>query len=124
MKYSLKITQETGGESNVSLAEAEGKAVAGGVDFTYNFDGAEYRLLLTKDKMTHIRKGEIFLEMNFEMGKTTSCRISDGRNGGGFCIFTERLSVQFNGARILAECEFDDGADGEVTRITVLAVAV
>lgn len=124
MKYSLKIAQEAGGESNLSFAQAEGKAMAGGVEFTYNFDGAEYRLLLLEDKMTHIRLGEVSLEMNFERGKRSVCKLSDGNNKGGFCIFTDRLSVQFNGTTVTAECEFSDGEGGEVTRITVFATPV
>ena len=121
MKYSLKITQEAGGESNISLAEAEGRAVSGGVEFFYNFDGAEYRLLLLKGRMAHTRFGDVSLEMNFKRGKSSVCKISDGGNHGGFCIFTDELSVQFNGESVACECVFSDGAGGEVTRISVLA---
>ena len=125
MKYSLKITQDADGESNISFAEADG-AVAkdGSAEFTYNFDGAEYRLLLSRDKMTHIRLGGIWLEMNFERGKKSVCRLSDGSNAGSFCIFTDVLCVQFNGAVVTAECTFSDGADGGDTRISVLATPV
>lgn len=124
MKYSLKITQEANGESNISFAEAEGRAVAGGVEFTYDYDGAKYRLLLSEDKMTHIRLGDVSLEMHFEEGKSSVCRLSDGMNRGSFCIFTDKLSVQFNGERITAECSFSDGAGGEVTQISVIATAI
>ena len=122
MKYSLKISQEAGGESNISFAEAEGRPTSdGGVEFFYDFDGAEYRLLLLKDKMTHTRLGDVSLEMNFVRGERSVCRISDGSNHGSFSIFTDELSVQFNGESVNCECVFSDGAGGEVTRIAVLA---
>ena len=121
MKYGLKITQTAGGESNISLAEAEGVKVDGGMLFTYRYDGADYRLTLTEDKISHTRLGEVCLQMNFERGKATVCTLSDGANRGSFRIFTDLLRVQFNGACATAECVFSDCAGGEATRITVLA---
>ena len=122
MKYSLKITQTAGGESNVSLAEADGVRVDGGMLFTYRYDGADYRLTLTEEKMSHSRLGEVCLEMNFERGKPTVCTLSDGANRGSFRIFTDRLRVQFNGACAKAECVFSDGTGGDATHITVIAI--
>lgn len=121
MKYALKIEQTADGETSVVAVDAIGEMCGGVLILQYSFDGAEYILEIAQNQMSQTRRGEVSLNMHFAEGKQSFCRLGDGTHVGGFEIFTERLSVTFDGENCRAECIFTGGADKEVTSLTVQA---
>ncbi|MCM1438378.1 MAG: DUF1934 domain-containing protein [Roseburia sp.] len=124
MKYSLEIIQKTDGAETVTRAVAEGKISGGALELCYPFDGAEYRLIIKSGEIYQLRTGGVRLEMRFAAGKKTKCFLADGGNCGAFEIITKKLSVNFSGANVFAECGFCYAGDGGLINLTVVANAL
>lgn len=121
MKYSLVITQTAEGETFVTAADADGTVNGGALVLNYFYDGAEYRLEISRSEMVQTREGDVRLYMRFRQGQTTAARLYEGRCGGEFPVSTRKLLVQFDGADCKASCEFSYGACGAVTSLSVVA---
>lgn len=121
MKYSLKIIQSAGDEKSVVAVDADGSFFGGALQLSYQFDGAEYALLICAQEMTQKRTGEVSLQMDFVGGKVTKCLVSGSEGSGSFNIYTENYSARFEDGGCDVECTFSDGVGGERTRIEIAA---
>lgn len=119
--YTLEITSKTDSGSNVVTVEGNGKIADGQLSLKYNFDGAEYSLNITEGNITHERRGDVSLRMEFAKDKKTLCTLEDKTGKGAFEICTEELEVKFSDGACKAVCVYSDDGGESKTTLTVVA---
>lgn len=118
MRYVLHITRKSDSDGSETAVDADGRFEGGALILDYLSDGAENRLILSNDKMTHERFGEIGLKMEFDPTRSTLCAVNGCGLRGGFYVTTHLLKVKLSASGSRARCVYS-GDDGVRTQITV-----
>lgn len=113
MKCRLTISSAGDGWKDNAECEGEAEVKENAVVIGYFLDGDACRLTLSEKCVSQLREGGVNIKISFEEGKNTFCEISDGGEGGGYGVFTEKLSVTLGKFGCYAAAEYRNGADGE-----------
>ncbi len=124
MKCKLSIFSQGDGWKQNAECEAEASVGENGVVVRYLLDGDNCRLTLSRNSLSQVREGGVNIKISFEEGKTTFCEISDGSSGGGYEVFTEKLSVTLGKHGFYAAADYSGGAVGETISLKIKALYI
>ena len=127
MRYHLKIedcsAQDIRGECLSVIAE--GDYSQDKLRLRYSYDGADYELLVSGDKVESLRSGDTEINLIFIKGKTTCAQIKGGGTVGSFTIFTHELSILLTANGCKVKLKYSDGSDKSQTSVkNITAYAV